>query len=241
MLFVVSVFFVFQKRRRRADTTFHEAEAHTSVSPGRSLGCSAVAREPASQRSIVCRRPRSLSSNGPKRRFPVSCGGGDLMSLQDWRPPADWVRIRTIDAHTGGRTVPGLCRWLSGAARRDHPRTPPLRPRAPRPPADGAHVGAARPRRHVRLPRHRRRSATDADFGVLFLHNEGYQHHVRPRHHRPGDGGGGDRDGGGRRDPRPRSRIDTPAGRVRACARVDGDRVDGVRFRNVPSFVLALR
>jgi trans-L-3-hydroxyproline dehydratase len=77
----------------------------------------------------------------------------------------------------------------------------------------------------------------DGDVGVLFLHNEGYStmcghgiialvtagiEHGLFEIDDPGD-----------------IRIDTPAGRVTARAEVgDCGRVDGVSFRNVPSFVL---
>jgi proline racemase len=40
-------------------------------------------------------------------------------------------------------------------------------------------------------------------------------------------------------DPGPAIVLDTPAGQVRATATMSGDRVSSVRFRNVPSFVLA--
>jgi proline racemase len=77
----------------------------------------------------------------------------------------------------------------------------------------------------------------DGDFGVLFLHNEGWStmcgHGIvavvtvglecgllAPR------------------DPAAIA-IDTPAGRVTATAHLDGERVARVTFRNVPSFVLA--
>ncbi|HVS62365.1 MAG TPA: proline racemase family protein [Thermoanaerobaculia bacterium] len=76
----------------------------------------------------------------------------------------------------------------------------------------------------------------DGDFGVIFLHNEGYSTMcghgivavvtvgiecslIAPRDHRA-------------------IAIDTPAGRVVASARMEGDRVAAVSFRNVPSFVL---
>ena len=79
----------------------------------------------------------------------------------------------------------------------------------------------------------------EADFGVLFLHNEGFstmcghgiigiatvaiETGVVPA-----------------REPETIIRIDTPAGLVTAFAAVEGRRAREVRFRNVPSFVLAL-
>ena len=79
----------------------------------------------------------------------------------------------------------------------------------------------------------------DADFGVLFLHNEGFSSMC----------------GHGiigvatvvletglipMQAPETKLKIETPAGLVEACALVEDGRVQGVRFRNVPSFVLAL-
>jgi trans-L-3-hydroxyproline dehydratase len=78
----------------------------------------------------------------------------------------------------------------------------------------------------------------DGDFGVLFLHNEGYSTMcghgiiavvtvgiecglIAPR------------------DPSAIA-IDTPAGRVTATAQLEGERVARVSFRNVPSFALRL-
>ncbi len=79
----------------------------------------------------------------------------------------------------------------------------------------------------------------EADFGVLFLHNEGYstmcghgiiavtkvvlEAGLLPLH-----------------APETRVRIDTPAGLVTAYARVQDGHVASVYFHNVPSFVVAL-
>jgi trans-L-3-hydroxyproline dehydratase len=78
---------------------------------------------------------------------------------------------------------------------------------------------------------------SDGDFGVLFLHNEGFStmcgHGIIAivtvgiecgLFVTTGD--------------RPALRIDTPAGRVTATARIDRGRVRSVAFRNVPSFLL---
>ena len=78
-----------------------------------------------------------------------------------------------------------------------------------------------------------------ADFGVLFMHNEGYStmcgHGIiavtkvaleTGLLYRPG--------------PSPRVQIDTPAGLVTAWAEWSGNTVRSVRFRNVPSFAYAL-
>jgi len=160
------------------------------------------------------------------------------MSLQDWRPPADWVRIRTIDAHTGGEPfrvfvdgypdLPGetiLDRRRYARDHFDHLRTALMW--EPRGHADMYGCIVTPP------------VSEGADFGVLFTHNEGYSSMcghgiiamatvavetgmVAPA------------------PPETELGIDTPAGLVRAFARIDDGRVVGVRFHNVPSFVTAL-
>src|SRR5437879_5449578 len=76
----------------------------------------------------------------------------------------------------------------------------------------------------------------DGDLGVLFLHNEGWStmcgHGVIGLATVLGEIGLLPADGV--------VRMDTPAGRVVARARREGDRVRSVAFENVPSFVLAL-
>jgi trans-L-3-hydroxyproline dehydratase len=155
-----------------------------------------------------------------------------------WSPPSDWMRITTIDAHTAGepfRVIIDGFPDLSGetilARRRDaRDRLDHLR-RAlmwePRGHADmyGCVVtGAVTP---------------DADFGVLFLHNEGFS--TMCGHGIIGIATVAVETGMvAVREPETTIRIDTPAGLVTAFADVDRGRVRGVRFRNVPSYVLAL-
>ncbi len=155
-----------------------------------------------------------------------------------WTPPDDWPTITTIDAHTEGeplRVVVSGYPALQGEtilARRRHAK---------------AHLDHLRtalmwePRGHadmygclVTAP-----VTPEADFGVLFLHNEGYstmcghgiiavtkvvlEAGLLPLH-----------------APETRVRIDTPAGLVTAYARVENGHVASVYFPNVPSFVVAL-
>jgi trans-L-3-hydroxyproline dehydratase len=79
----------------------------------------------------------------------------------------------------------------------------------------------------------------DADLGVLFLHNEGYStmcgHGIIALTRVVLELGLFPME-----RPVTRLEIDTPAGRVRASARIEDRRVAGVCFRNVPSFVVAL-
>jgi len=156
----------------------------------------------------------------------------------DWHPPAHWPRITTIDAHTEGeplRVITGGFPELPGetmlARRRyakenlDHWRTALMW--EPRGHADM--YGA------IMTPP----ASPEADFGVLFIHNEGYstmcghgiiglatvalETGMLPA-----------------TPPETVIRIDTPAGLVTAYARVSDGRVTSVYFHNVPSFVLAL-
>ncbi len=159
-------------------------------------------------------------------------------ALRAWTPPEAWTTLTAIDAHTEGeplRVIVGGYPDLPGAtilARRRYAK---------------AHLDHLRtalmwePRGHADMygclltpP-----VSPEADFGVLFLHNEGYStmcgHGViavvkvaleaglLPMH-----------------APETRVRIDTPAGLVTASARIDDGAVRSVSFRNVPSFVVAL-
>ncbi|MCL6478232.1 MAG: proline racemase family protein [Peptococcaceae bacterium] len=78
----------------------------------------------------------------------------------------------------------------------------------------------------------------DGDFGVLFMHNEGYStmcgHGIIGVTKVAVEIGMIEADKGANV-----IRIDTPAGRVTACAHVENGRVARVSFENVPSFVYA--
>ncbi len=146
-----------------------------------------------------------------------------------WEPPSNWIRISTIDAHTEGepfRVVTNGFPELPGATileRRRYAKT------------HYDHLRKAlmwEPRGHADMygclvtpP-----VTADADLGVLFMHNEGFStmcgHGVIGLAHvalATGMVNG------------PRIVMDTPAGRV--VAEGSGK---SVRFRNVPSFVVAL-
>jgi trans-L-3-hydroxyproline dehydratase len=160
------------------------------------------------------------------------------MKTPDWTPPSNWLRITAIDAHTEGepfRVITGGLPELPGdtmlARRRyarehlDHLRTALML--EPRGHADMYGCIVTPP------------VSSEADLGVLFMHNEGYstmcghgiiglatvvlESGMLPM-----------------REPETTIRIDTPAGLVTARARIDGRHVTSVRFLNVPSFVVAL-
>jgi proline racemase len=152
-----------------------------------------------------------------------------------WQPPADWLRLTTIDAHAEGeplRVITGGVPPPPGQTlveRRRHARTHLDRLRQ---------VLMFEPRGHADMygallldP-----AEADGDAGVLFMHNEGWStmcgHGVialitvmlETGLHTAGEV----------------VRLDTPAGRVTARARIDNGRVRSVAFENVPSFVYAL-
>ena len=158
--------------------------------------------------------------------------------MKNWRAPDDWRKITTIDAHTAGepfRVVTSGFPSLDGetilAKRRfvkekyDHLRTALML--EPRGHADMYGCLVTPP------------VTEEADFGVLFMHNEGFSTMC----------------GHGiiaittvalecgmvaMQAPQTILHIDTPAGLVTACAHIEEDRVRSVSFRNVPSFVIGL-
>jgi len=157
--------------------------------------------------------------------------------LKQWEVPGHWQRITTIDAHTGGepfRIITGGLPNLEGdtiLARRRYMKT---------------HLDHLRkalmwePRGHADMygcvvtpP-----VTETADFGVLFLHNEGYS--TMCGHGIIGMATVAVETGMiPAVQPETVIRIDSPAGLVTAHARVEENRVISVYFHNVPSFVLA--
>jgi len=156
----------------------------------------------------------------------------------DWNPPNDWIRIKAIDAHAEGEPLriitEGFPRLEGNSILEkrkyiqknfDKLRTALMW--EPRGHADMYGCVVTEP------------ATPDGTLGVVFLHNEGYSTMC-------GHGiialttvvletgmiplGKGDST----------IRIDTPAGRVTAKARVTGNKVERVMFENVPSFVYAI-
>jgi trans-L-3-hydroxyproline dehydratase len=158
--------------------------------------------------------------------------------MQDWQPPPDWPAVTAVDAHAAGEPLrvilsgwPELLaksmleRRRAAKERFDHLRTALMW--EPRGHADMYGCLLMPP------------VSQGTHFSVLFMHNEGYStmcgHGVIavvtvvletglfPL-----------------TCPETELRIDTPAGEVTALARAEAGRVVGVRFRNVPSFAVAL-
>lgn len=161
-----------------------------------------------------------------------------LEKMSQWSPPENWRKITTIDAHTGGepfRVITGGLPTLRGDTileRRRHMRDT----------LDDLRTALMwEPRGHADMygcvvtpP-----VSSEADFGVLFLHNEGYSSMcghgiigivkvVLETGMIPMSA------------PLTRLKIDTPAGLITAYARIGAGGVQSVYFENVPSFVLAL-
>ncbi|MEW6085409.1 MAG: proline racemase family protein [Chloroflexota bacterium] len=162
----------------------------------------------------------------------------NFTSALKFTPPSDWLKIAAIDAHTGGepfRVIVDGFPELKGNTilekRRyakenyDHLRTALMW--EPRGHADMYGCLLTPP------------VTPDADFGILFIHNEGFstmcghgiigiatvvlETGMMPMV-----------------SPITEIKIDSPAGRITAFAHIENNRVKNVSFLNVPSFVLEL-
>jgi len=159
-----------------------------------------------------------------------------LNSLSNWNPPKNWLKIKTIDAHTAGEPLRIILEGLPEIKGNtilekrkymkenlDHLRTALML--EPRGHADMYGAIMTEPINE------------DSDFGVLFLHNEGYSTMC----------------GHGiialtkvvvqtglikAIEPITEIKIDTPAGLVTSYTKVKKGKVESVYFHNVPSFVL---
>ena len=158
--------------------------------------------------------------------------------MKNWRAPQHWQRISTIDAHTAGepfRVVTSGFPELPGdtilARRRfvkeHHDRLRTALMLEPRGHADMYGCLVTPP------------VSPGADFGVLFMHNEGFStmcgHGIIAMTTVALETGLV-----AKQAPQTTLRIDTPAGLVVATGHVRDGRVASVSFRNVPSFVLGL-
>ncbi|TXS93844.1 proline racemase [Parahaliea maris] len=155
-----------------------------------------------------------------------------------WEPPANWLRVRTLDAHTGGEPlriyldgygqIPGAAILEKQAYCRenlDHLRRATVW--EPRGHADMYGCIVTEP------------TTGDGDLGVIFTHNEGYSsmcgHGIIAVTTALLETGALPA-----QSPETCLRIDSPAGRITAYARMEGQRVASVYFHNVPSYVVEL-
>ena len=159
----------------------------------------------------------------------------DLNKALDWNPPQNWIKIKTIDAHTAGeplRIILNGFPQLKGNTILER-RTYAIE-----------HYDNLRkalmwePRGHADMygciitdP-----VTEGADFGVLFTHNEGFSsmcgHGIIAVTKVVLETGALELI-----PPETKVIIDTPAGRVTSFARIENNKVQSVRFHNVPSFV----
>ena len=160
------------------------------------------------------------------------------MPHPDWTPPSDWLRIETIDLHTAGEPLRVI---VSGFPDPEGKTILECR-RAVKARYDDLRKALMwEPRGHremygcLLLPPER----PSSDFGVLFLHNEGYStmcgHAVIALGRFAVETGMVPRT-----DPVTTVRIDTPAGPVQAFVHSPEGTVTDIAFHNVPSYAEAL-
>ncbi|MBT8386862.1 MAG: proline racemase family protein, partial [Ignavibacteria bacterium] len=156
--------------------------------------------------------------------------------FHNWSSPKDWLKIKTIDAHTAGEPLRIILEGLPEIKGNtilekrkylkenlDHIRTALMF--EPRGHADmyGAIITSP--------------VTKEADFGVIFLHNEGYStmcgHGIIALTKVAVQTGMIELN-----EPITQIKIDTPAGLVTSFAKVGNGEVESVYFHNVPSFVL---
>jgi len=162
----------------------------------------------------------------------------EVKKLKNWNPPDGWIEFQTIDAHTEGEPLRII---LSG-----YPELKGKTLLEKRTDAQNHHDELRKaliwePRGHADMygaiiveP-----DTTGADFGVIFIHNEGYstgcghaiialtkvfvETGLIPMN-----------------EPETEVKMDVPSGFIKSYAKVKNGQVTGVRFENVPSFVQSL-
>ena len=160
-----------------------------------------------------------------------------IEKMETWEAPEEWTKITTIDVHTGGEP---LRIFIGGYPELKGKNILQKRETAKKIHDDLRTALMWEPRGHndmygcIIVPPERETS----DFGVLFIHNEGYssmcghgiiavstalvETGVIPMREKVS------------------MNIDTPAGLVRATVHCKNNQVDSVSFLNVPSFVVEL-
>ncbi|MFZ6750497.1 proline racemase family protein [Undibacterium sp. Ren11W] len=153
----------------------------------------------------------------------------------NWEAPASWHKMTTLECHTGGeplRIITSGFPLLRGETilemrrdclqNHDHLRTALMF--EPRGHADMYGCVITRPER------------PDSDFGVLFLHNEGYStmcgHAIIALTRAAVEAGVVSA-----LEPVTSLRIDAPCGQIKAYAEIEAEEIRRIYFDNVPSFV----
>ena len=159
----------------------------------------------------------------------------EIQKLKDWKAPKDWIEIQTIDAHTGGEPLRIIISGfpnLKGktllekraSAKNDFDQFRKAIMWEPRGHADmyGAIIVAP--------------DTSSADFGVIFIHNEGYStgcgHAVIALTKAFIETGLIKKT-----EPITELSMDVPSGFIRSFAELKNGEITCIRFHNVPSFV----
>ena len=161
-----------------------------------------------------------------------------LDQTNQFKPPEEWLEIQTIEAHTGGeplRIITNGYPELKGKtllekredAYRNHDNIRTAIMWEPRGHADMYGAIIVEP------------DTPGADFGVIFIHNEGYStgcgHAVIALTKVFVETNLISKAG-----PEIEVKIDVPSGFIRSYAKIENEEVVSVRFQNVPSFVQSL-
>lgn len=162
----------------------------------------------------------------------------NILSKTDFKPNKDWLQIKTIDMHTGGeplRIIVGGFPKLKGNSILEYRRNCKenfdyLRTALMFEPRGHADMYGC-----ILLPP----NDNDGDFGIIFLHNEGYStmcgHAIIAISTLAIEMNWVDVNEGDNI-----IKIDAPCGRITSFTNVENGKVLGVRFRCVPSFVIGL-
>jgi trans-L-3-hydroxyproline dehydratase len=156
-----------------------------------------------------------------------------FFDFSQWRPPADWNRITTIDMHTGGEPL----RVFTSGLPPIEGRTVLEKRRYFRQNYDHLRTGTMwEPRGHADMYGAVITRSLDADLDVFFLHNEGYStmcgHAIIALTKLVFETGLINKEG-----KNPLLTINVPAGKVYAQAVMEDGKVREASFRNVPSFL----
>ncbi|MGY8781100.1 MAG: proline racemase family protein [Fidelibacterota bacterium] len=162
----------------------------------------------------------------------------EISKIKNWSPPKNWLEIQTIDVHTSGEplriVISGYPELMGNTlfekrtdARDNHDKIRKALMLEPRGHADMYGAFIVEP------------ETPGADFGVIFIHNEGYStgcgHAVIALTKVFIETG---------LVPMTESetevKMDVPSGFIRSIAEIENGKVKGVRFQNVPSFVQQL-
>ena len=159
----------------------------------------------------------------------------NVSNVLEWEPPAEWLEIKTIDAHTGGeplRVIIDGYPSLSGSTILEKRQNAKenfdfIRKALMLEPRGHADMYGA-----IITPP----ETSEADFGVIFMHNDGYStgcgHAVIAITKIFVEMGFVEIN-----EPETVIRMDVPSGTITAYALVENSKVVSIRFINVPSFV----